>query len=234
MAVSLAVIQADVAGLLNAGTPGSYSTVISNPMWTTQQVVDIILSADGRTVDAYIKNPTNARAQLYYTTQTGLAHGGTILNSAGPIIAVQFTITGGTAPGVRPSQDMSYQGWDLAEIQNEIVNPLGLTLIEPHHIIQGRKIWHNGATIAANSGGGSVSVDVTFPAYTRTSACQAPDEAYWTVLCGAMAGLIPFEGENMSAFGGWSGLFEKGLAAAEAGEAPPAELREAVERARAA
>ncbi len=168
MAVSLSRVTTDVVLALNAGSPGSYTSVVVDPRWTTQQVVDAVLTADALVCAAIFRNANNSRAALFFITQTGLASGATIGNSAGPIASVQFVVTGGTAPGTREGVE-----WDANEIQNEITNPLGLTLIDPHYRLDSKVIYHNAATIAANSGGGSVSVNCVFPGFTRTTACQA-------------------------------------------------------------
>jgi len=211
MAVSLATVATDCVLTLNAGSPGVYSSTVLDSRWSTQEVVDAVLAADAAVVAATMSNHDNPRAALYYTTQAGLAHGGTIGLTAGSIASVVFVVTGGTAPGNRPGTE-----WEPAEIQREIFNALGLDY-DCHHHIDGRVIFHNGAAIAAQSGGGSVSVNITYPAYTKTSACQAADEYQWIVFCGAMAMLSPVEGENVPAMGSWAQLYEHGLGAIMSG-----------------
>lgn len=226
MAVPLATVAIDVVLGLNAGNPGAYSATVLDPRWNTSQVVDAILTSDAAVVAATMKNKDSARAALYYTTQAGLAHGGTIGLTAGPIASVVFVVTGGTAPGSRPGTE-----WEPAEIQREIVNALGLDY-DPHYDIDGRVIYHNGTAIAAQSGGGSVSVNITYPAFSRTSACQAAEEFQWAVFCGAMALLVPVEGENVGAMGSWAQLFEVALQGIMSGDITQA--REAVAQRQAA
>lgn len=221
MPVSLSVVLPDIILLLNAGTPGSYSSVVTDPRWTTSQATDAILTADAAVVAAILRNTQNARASLYYATQTGVSHGGTITGSAGPIVAVRFTVTGGAAPGIRPGIP-----WDLAEIAQEINDPLSLSY-DPHYVILGRKIFHNGSRIAAASGGGSVSVDVDIVSFTQSSACQAADEYRWVVVVGAASILIPVEGENAGPTGTWVAQFQEGLKWVTSGEGiSPAELEQ--------
>lgn len=207
MAVDLASICADCVLLLNAGSPGAYSSTVIDPRWATQQIVDAVLDADGMVCAAIFQNKNHPRNVLFYTTQTGLAHGDTVGSSqiVGPITSVMFVVTGGTAPGKR-------QGipWEAAEIQHEIINALGLDY-DPHYDLDGQIIWHNGAAIAARSGGGTVSVDVVFPEFSGTSSPQAPDEYAELVLAGAMAILVPVEGENVPAANHWLQAFEAGL-----------------------
>ncbi len=209
MAVSLSVICTDCVLLLNAGSPGAYSATVIDPRWATQEVVDAVLHADGLVCAAIFDNKNHPRNALFYTTQTGLAHGGTIGSLSdpivGPVASVKFVVTGGTAPGNRPGVR-----WDPAEIQEEIFNALGLDY-NPHYDLDGQVIWHNGSAVAAQSGGGSVSVDCVFPEFTRTSSCQAPDEYAGLVLAGAMMILVPVEGENVAAANHWLQIFEAGL-----------------------
>src|SRR5215510_744172 len=98
MAVSLSVVSTDVVILLNAGTPGAYSATVIDPRWTTQQIVDACLTSDSMVCAAVFRNIGNSRASAFYSTQTGLSHGGTLANSAGPIASVKFVVTGGTNP----------------------------------------------------------------------------------------------------------------------------------------
>lgn len=216
MAVSLATISTDCVLLLNAGSPGAYSATVLDPRWNTTEVVDAVLMADGAVIAAILKNSNNPRASSYHTTQSGLAHGGTISQPASLIINVTFVITGGTAPGNRPGVE-----WDSSEIQWEVAhaysNPLGLDFDCHYHINQ-EFIFHNGAVIAARSGGGTVSVNVTYGSFTKTSACQAADEYAWAVLCGAMSFLTMAEGENVAAEGSWIQLFEWSLTSIASGD----------------
>jgi len=225
MAVSLATVLADCITLLNAGTPGQYSGVVVDPRWNTNQVTDLILTADAIVCAATFRNKDNGRSALYYSTQSGLAHGGTLLAMAGPMASVVFVVTGGTAPGNRPGIE-----WDPAEIQYELThvsaNPLGLDF-DCHYATDGKVIFHNGALIAARSGGGSVSVNVTAPTFTQASACQAADEYRWVVTCGAMSLAVPVEGENVGPMGGWGQMFQQGLSAIASGEGSiPSQVRE--------
>lgn len=206
MAVSLSIISTDCVLGLNAGS--GYSATVTDPRWTTQQVVDAVLNADGMVIAACIEDANNAYASGYYTTLSGLANGATISATLGPIVSVQFTLTGGLAPSVRPGIL-----WDAGEIIHEIyyasnlTNPLNY---EPRHQLQGRVIYHNGAAIAAVESA-TVSVSVVTINYTRSSACQAPDNFAWLVFAGAMAQLVNVEGEATGAATFWADIFYKGL-----------------------
>lgn len=224
MSVSLSRVAIDVVLELNAGTPGAYSSTVTDPRWNTTQIVDAILTADGMAVQATIRNSQNARASLYTSTQIGLTTGAQITNSAGPLFVVEFVVTGGSFPGRRPAIP-----WDLAEIQHEIENTLALSY-DPHYTIQNRKIFHNASAIATSESA-TISVDASFPAYTRSSACQAADEYEFIVYCGAMSMLVSPEGENAGVMGGWAQIFNTGLQMIAVGEGNmSAEFEEAMKR----
>ncbi len=189
MAVSISTIESLTVQELNANT--TYSSSSSDPRFYTAGIADAALSADGMVVEAICRNLQHSRRAQFYTTQTGATHGGTIGNAIGPVDTIQFVVSCGTAPGNRPSEM-----WPKGEVQAEVRNVLSLTRIDPHYALDGRVIYHNGATIASNSGGGTVSVNLTYPSYTRTSACQSPDEYAMAVACGTLGFLFSIEGEN--------------------------------------
>lgn len=218
MPASLSIIATDVVLGLNAGS--GYSSVVTDPRWSTQQIVDAVLHSDGLVVAACIEDPNNPYASGYYTTLSGIAHGGIINASFGGIVTVQFVLTGGGAPSVRPGIM-----WDLADIIFEIRNTLALRF-DPHFQLHGRVLYHNGASIAAYESA-VVSVNVITLTYSRSSACQAPDILSWLVFVGAMALLVPVEGENTGAAGYWGELFFKGLEAISKGKAIPTGIEDA-------
>jgi hypothetical protein len=76
MAVSLAVVTTDCVIGLNAGS--GYSATVTDPRWTTQQIVDQVLAADGMVVAACIEGQDNPYASGYYSTISGVANGATI------------------------------------------------------------------------------------------------------------------------------------------------------------
>jgi hypothetical protein len=216
MAVSLAVVTTDCVIGLNAGS--GYSATVTDPRWTTQQIVDQVLAADGMVVAACIEGQDNPYASGYYSTISGVANGATISSSLGPLVSVQFVLTGGSAPSVRPGVL-----WDKAEIIAELAFPS--LKYDPHFNTDGRVIYHNGAAIATYETA-TVSVNVITITYTRTSACQAPDTLQWLVFVGAMALLVPVEGENVSAASYWGQLFLQGIEAVRRGQALPPGLED--------
>lgn len=212
MTVSVATVSTDCVLGLNAGS--GYSATVTDPRWTTQQVVDAVLASDGMVAAALLQNKDNPWGSGFYTTISGVVHGAIITASQGPIVSVQFVLTGGVAPSVRPA---SIQ--DLAEIVEEIQNALNLDF-DAHFNLDGRVLYHNAAAIAAKESA-TISVNVITQSYTGTSACQCPDALRWLVFVGAMALLVPVEGENVGAASYWGGLLFSGLKAIIAGEGLP-------------
>ena len=224
MAVSLSTVLSDVITLLNIGTPGSYSSVVTDPRYSTQACVDCVLTADAMVCAVIYLNKDHPRASAFYTTQAGLASGSVVSASAGPITTVDFVVSGGTNPGTRPAVQ-----WDLAEIQHEILNPLGLSY-DPHYTFEGKKIYHNATALEAAESA-TISVNATFPSFTQTTACQTPDEYRWVVTLGAMSLLVPVEGENTSMAGTWAQMFAAALQTVSHGaNSPTPQMVEALSR----
>src|ERR1700685_1585297 len=188
--VDLVNTSSIVIQMLNAGTPGSFTSTVIDPKFSTQEVSSAVLNADGMIAESIVRNLENSRRALYYTTQIALANGGTIGAAAGPIDTVQFVITGGTMPGAYPATET-----DAEEIRFENRNPLQLFSLDAHYHSDGKVIYHNGVGIAALSGG-VVSVNITYPNYTQTTACQAPAELSDAVVALAMKTLVAVEGSN--------------------------------------
>jgi hypothetical protein len=209
MPVNLAIISTDCVLGLNAGS--GYSATVTDPRWSTQQIVDAVLNSDGMVVAACIEDRNNPYASGYYTLISGIPNGSTVTASLGPIVSIQFNLTGGSPPSVRPGIL-----WDLAEIIDEIQNPNGLNY-DPHFQLQGRILYHNGASIAAVETA-TVSVNAMVINFVRSSACQAPDVFAWLVFVGAMAQLVPVEGENVGASANWAQMFFQGLQAVREGK----------------
>lgn len=211
MPVSLATAASLVNQELNANT--TYSASSSDPRWYTAGISDAILGADGLICGHIAANPNHPRQSAFYTTSSGVAHGATLTNLAGPVAAVEFVITGGTSAGTKAGQP-----GDRVEIERERLNSLSLTRIDPHFLLDGNVIYHNDLGIA---NGGSVSVNVTYPTFTLTSACQSPPEYLWPVVVGALAVLFALEGSNVQAASHYGGLWQAMLSALTSGSAMP-------------
>lgn len=204
MAVSLSVVATDVTLALNAGS--GYSSVVTDARWSTQQIVDAVLSADGAVAQALIESGDKEVASTFYSTVSGISNGGLISGESIAIVSVQFVLSGGSAiaPLVRPASV-----WDIAEITEEIRNPLGLSF-DCHFYLEGRVLYHNGASIAVTDTA-TVSVNVSVISFTRSSAPQSPDQYTWLVYVGAMALLVNVEGADTPAQGSWASLWMQGL-----------------------
>lgn len=218
MPVSLATVATDCVLALNAGSPGAYSPTVTDPRWNTQQIVDAVLAADGMVVAACILDKNNPYASGFFTTVSGVANGATVTASLGAIVAVQFVLTGGNPPSVRAGIL-----WDHAEIIAELGYPS--LFYDPHFNLDSRVLYHNGAAIAAAESA-VVSVNVVTINYTKTSAAQSPDSLAYLVFAGAMAILVPVEGENVSAGSHWTALFRMGLEAISKGDPMPVGIEE--------
>ena len=201
MAVSLSVVSTDCVLMLNAGS--GYSATVTDPRWSTQQIVDAVLAADGAVVQALFDAGDKEAASTFYSIVTGIAHGGVISGDSIAIVSIKFNVTNGDNPGVRGGEL-----WSISEISQEIRN--ATLKFDAHFYLEGRVLYHNGAAIAAAESA-TVSVDAHVIGYTKTSAPQAPDQYTWLVYVGAMALLVPVEGENVSAATYWGNLFFQGL-----------------------
>jgi hypothetical protein len=208
-----------VAQMLNATTPGTFSSTIIDPKFSTLEVSNAVLSADGMIAESIMRNLNNSRRALFYSTQIGIANGGQIGAASGPIDTVQFTITGGTMPG-------NYSGTetDAEEIRFENRNPLALTQLDPHYHADGKVLYHNGVGIAALSGG-TVSVNPVYTTFSLTTACQCPAELTDAVIAIALKTLVPVEGSNVEAGKFWWTIAQVYLGAVSTGEATVPSLR---------
>jgi hypothetical protein len=204
MAVPLSTVAIDVVLELNVGS--GYSATVTDPRYNTSQIVDAVLSSDGAVVQALIESGDKEAASTFYSTISGIVNGGTITGDSIAIVSIQFVLSGGSAiaPLVRPGIL-----WDLAEIIEEIQNPLSLNF-DPHFYLEGRILYHNGAALAVTETA-TISVNVLVIGFTRSSAPQAPEQYTWLVYVGAMALLVNLEGEDTPAASYWGGLFMQGL-----------------------
>lgn len=212
MSVVLGTIASQAIAILNAAT--SYTSTASDPRFYTQQISDTVLSIDSQVCEAINRNRDHPRRTLFYITQSGVASGGTIANTAGEIDTVVFVVSGGSYAASRAGIE-----WDKEELLRENDNALGLTAAfrDAHYAMDGRVLYHNGVALASCTGG-SVSVNVTFPQFSRTAACQAPDEYYDVVLAGSVAQLAMVEGENVAMAQAWWAQFQALLGNIAVGE----------------
>lgn len=192
-AADLTTIESLVVAELNANT--TYSNASTDPRFYTNQIRDAVLNADGAVCEAILVNTSNGQRVGFIASIT-VNHGALLPEHLGSIDAV---LIGGKAA----------VPWDASEIENERLNRLALTSINPHYAVSESILYHNGATVAT----------VQYGNYTRTLVCQAPDEYSHLIMCGALAELFSVEGENDSTASMYAQQFQAGLAAIRGGGA---------------
>jgi hypothetical protein len=215
MALSLNIAAMQVGAALNAIDPTQYSfgqtlsgtgVLNDSERRAVQEIYDALVSADGDVVRLICQTPGHGHRRDFFTTQTNVTHTGQLTSPGagspgriGPVESVIFSIAGGSAPGPRPAVE-----FDKLEIYYENLNPMGLISIDPHYSVEGETVYHNGAALAAITGG-VVSVNVTFCAYARGNAnppvLQSPDEYTNPVVAKALAMLFAKEGHHTEAGG---------------------------------
>jgi hypothetical protein len=205
MAVNLTIAANQVAAILNAIDPTQYTsssvslvTLLNDTeRRAVYELYDAIASADGDVCTLICQTPGHGHRKDFFASSNGVAHMSQLNSRIGPIESVVFVMSGGTRNASRPAQE-----FDKIEIDYEIVNAEGLVLIDPHYWIEGHTIYHNGAALAAINGG-SVSVNVTYCAYTRSVAqppvLQAPDEMTNAVVCRSVCLVLAKEGHHNEA-----------------------------------
>jgi hypothetical protein len=206
MAISLSIAYNQVASALNAldvssyvAPPGTAASLNDTERRAVQEIYDALVSADGDVVRLICQTPGHGHRRDFFTAQTNVTHTGQLNSRIGPVESVIFSITGGSAPGPRPAVE-----FDKLEIYYENLNPMGLISVDPHYSVEGETVYHNGAALAAITGG-VVSVNVTFCAYARSNAnppvLQSPDEYTNPVVAKALAMLFAKEGHHTEAGG---------------------------------
>jgi hypothetical protein len=201
MAVSLTVASSLVVAELNANT--SYAATVTDPRFYNSQISDAVLAADADVVRAICNNPKHPRRQGFITTQSGVSHGAQLTAHAGPVEGVQFAITATTWTGTRPGSLAPREAIDFDNL-----NPRAKTLLPCRYFIDGDTIFHNKTGLLAGDAS-AVSVNVAYPAFTKTSACQSPDEMLLPVVHGALAILMNVEGEDSTSAQLYATLFAK-------------------------
>lgn len=193
MAVSIATIKSDINALLNFAT--TYTATPTSARASEQWIADNALTADGMVVEAIGANPANGRWNAFSTTAS-VAQGGALPSRIGTIGSV---VIGGKAATEWPETEIEFD------------RGTGLTMLPARYAIVGNKLFHNQ---------GASSATVEYFTYSRTSACQAPDEYYGQVLCGTAWLCSNIEGEDVASASHYAQLFQEMLAAIRAGQAP--------------
>ena len=194
MAVSLATITNLAIAVL---TPGASYGTLGDARFFSQEFTETILSVDGNIVKLILGNPFHGRrsSASYLNTIFGFVSGTQLPSRIGPIESVQFAITGGQYGGqtlVAREYPPEAKDWITQDNQN----PGPLVTLKPKYCLEGVTLYHNAAGILKSPSTTAVSVNVSYANYTRTTACQAPDEYFDAVLAGTLAMLFDVEGEN--------------------------------------
>ena len=194
MAVSLATITNLAIAVL---TPGAAYGTLGDARFFSQQFTDTILTVDGNIVKLILGNPSHGRRSTaqYVNTISGFLSGAQLPPRIGPIESVQFAISGGEYGGqtlIAKEYPPEAKDW----INQDNQNPGPLITIKPKYCLEGVTLYHNAVALLKSPGTTGVSVNVSYTSYTRTTACQAPDEYFDAVLAGTLAMLFDVEGEN--------------------------------------
>ncbi len=203
MAVSLSVIASQVNQELN--TAVTYSATPTDPRLYTTGLADAILDADGKYVAAHLRNRNDPRRVAFTTSQSAVAHGGTLNTHLGPIDSIQFVVTATTWTGTRPGVPST-----LTQIDFDNLNPRAKVLLPCRYKIEGDVLYHNRTGLLAGDAS-AVSVNATFNTYTKTSACQAPDEDQAGIVYETCALLFGIEGDDTQAAQLYAEMSEKEL-----------------------
>lgn len=157
-----------------------------------------------------------ARKPFLVGTQSGIANGAQLTAMVGPLETLQFVITGGRWAGTHsatPPRGQSLQEqlmWLRVETQNVTANPA----IEPHAVVDGDTVYHNGAGVVAG-GASSVSLNATFCTFTinfSATSTQCPDEYARAVAIMALALYFAKDGAKTETAAYFNGLAQAELA----------------------
>jgi hypothetical protein len=215
MTVLLATASNLVVELLNQSDPASAFGVLTAERFKAAEISAAVLAAD-LSNSARLCASKSGRRQAFFITVAGVAFGAQ-LPTLTSVEAIQAQITGGPMAGLR-----SISPWGenmLAEIARENLNPLSLTRILPHAVLDNGTLYHNAAALIL-AGASSVSVNVIgVGQLVLTAACQAPDEFMYADVLGAVANLLMKDGERESAGNVFANLHEKEMDSLLAGGA---------------
>lgn len=195
-----AIVLADelklAINLLNVNTVGTDGTLSpAQEKFVSGELSRLIIYADATVCRLINQIKGNVLRDGQLTFTNGIAHGASIV-AGGPIETIQAAITGGLYSGTPVIVEVD--PWPtsmISELERENRNPQGLTLIEPHSIVDGEVIYHNKAALLLG-GASTVSFNVKHPlAFAiNLAACQAPGETSRAVACLALAMAQPKDG----------------------------------------
>jgi hypothetical protein len=209
MSISITQVKNLSVELLNQSDPGSGYGSISAERYKSGEITDHILAADATIVRAICNTKGHGRRKDFLTgAASGIAYGAQLATRVGPLEGVQFVITGGPLAGTRHGKEWTARM--IQELDRENLNPLALTRIFPHFILDGDTLYHNAAALVLG-GASSVSVNTTFCVFSLTSACQAPDEFLRAVALASNASLFLKDGMREGAGAVFEGMLKTEL-----------------------
>jgi hypothetical protein len=217
MAIVLADVRSLMVELLNMSTPDLAYGTISSQKIKSGEYDQMILDSDASYCAAFLMLKGDGRRSGFLTDSNDVAHGATLTSMLGPVETVKCVITGS---GPRIGEHL-VTPWPVSmfdELQRENRNPQGLTLIEPHCILDGNVIYHNKAGLVS-AGATTAPFNVRFPQFTKTAACQSPDEARRAVALKSLAVLQVKDGVRVEAGGLFRAMAEEEMAARMRGAA---------------
>lgn len=173
----------------------------------------LALLIDECVVQSFLMMRGHWARNAFLTVNQVVSSGDLLSSSAGPVESVEFQVTGGDAPGFHPGNEMSVSYKE--ELDRETTNLLALraiTQIKPNVIIDGGTIYHNAVGLVVG-GASVVVVTAKQPAFTRTSACQAPSSFTMAEAYGLIATEMAKDGVRSSGATYYRSLYEKEMAA---------------------
>lgn len=194
MGASFTSLSSILIELVNASDPSvGLGVLSSNQEWAKAlEFYPLFVLADATVARAICNTKgLGARKTFLVGTQSGIANGAQLSSMVGPVETLQFVISGGRWAGTHPAtppRGLSLQEqlmWLRAETQNATANPA----IEPHAVIDGDTVFHNGAGLVVG-GAASVSLNATFCTFTinfSATSTQVPDEYARAVAIMALA-----------------------------------------------
>lgn len=206
MSLSSTTCRNRLLALLNA-SQATFGTNVDTKRWTTGELDAAVLGSWLRIADAICQNRWHPDAVGFLTNLTPIVSGGNLMARKGPVHSVNFAMTGGIyASTTVPATEWPETAMD--EFRLEILNPQALSRIEPHFILRGDKLFHNGAGLAKVSGVTAV-VSADFPTYT--SSPSIPDQYEDLSVIIAAADVRGKEGAHVEAQNAFAQQAELGL-----------------------
>lgn len=212
MSVPLIQVSNVAVEILNASQPGSAYGAIVSERFKSGEVNDTILLGDSSVAHWICKTRGHGRRKDFMNgSASGIAHGAQLASRVGPLEAIVFVVTGGEYNGTVLPIEWPDDEAHRRELEAEIRNPLAESMTEPHYIISGGTLFHNGLGLVAG-GAASVLVNGTWCTFTLTGACQSPDEFIRPVALASLSILMQKDGNRVSSAGLFDNMFRSEMA----------------------